>query len=295
MKNFVKKIGVLNIIIAVIIVVSWCNVLLIHGQAGAFFWDALIIAYPIMGVLGLVVSFIIMIRRSIKKKSRNIGRSIVLCLLCLILIFPALFFLGIVPFGYPSKVENTSPSITVEWPLKENTVVGWGGDSIEDNYHAIWSGERWAYDLLMEPYEVGSDSSEDYGIWNKEVFSPVSGTVVGAFDDEADIPPNTEEFLSAEGNYVFIQIDETKTYLLLCHLKQDSVEVQVGDYVEIGDYLGRVGNSGSTSEPHLHIHHQRHDPTKTHVMLAEGLPLYFKKDGDKFMPVKGDVIKLKDQ
>ncbi len=68
------------------------------------------------------------------------------------------------------------------------------------------------------------------------------------------------------------------------------MEVQIGDYVQVGDYLGRVGNSGTTSEPNLHIHHQRHDPTKTHIMLAEGLPLYFKTDGDKFMPVKGDII-----
>jgi len=111
--------------------------------------------------------------------------------LCLILIYPVVFFLGIVPFGYPSKLEK-------------------------DNYHVIWSSERWAYDLVMEPYGVGSDSLEDYGIWNKEVFSPVSGKVIGAYDSEEDVPPDTEEFLSAEGNYVFIQIEETKTYFGAC-------------------------------------------------------------------------------
>lgn len=39
------------------------------------------------------------------------------------------------------------------------------------------------------------------------------------------------------GNYVYIRIDETDTYLLLNHLKQDSVVVKVGDVLAVGDYL----------------------------------------------------------
>lgn len=138
-----------------------------------------------------MVNLILIIIKRITKKHYRKSRCIIFSLLCLILIYPVVFFLGIVPFGYPSKLEK-------------------------DNYHVIWSSERWAYDLVMEPYGVGSDSLEDYGIWNKEVFSPVSGKVIGAYDSEEDVPPDTEEFLSAEGNYVFIQIEETKTYFGAC-------------------------------------------------------------------------------
>ena len=117
-----------------------------------------------------------------------------------------------------------------------------------------------AYDLVMEPYNSGSADFEDYGIWDKEVVSPVEGTVVAAYDEVEDIPPNTEAFISPEGNHVYIQIKETGTYLLLNHLKKNSVIVEIGDQVNVGDLIARVGNSGSTSEPHLHIHHQRQNP-----------------------------------
>ncbi|MNW65229.1 putative peptidase [compost metagenome] len=94
-----------------------------------------------------------------------------------------------------------------------------------------------------------------------------------------------------EGNYVYIKIDETGTYLLLNHLRKDSVLVNVGDHVNAGDRLGHVGNSGSTSEPHLHIHHQRQDPTKTlSPILAEGFPLFFNGIDAESMPQKGTIV-----
>jgi len=90
---------------------------------------------------------------------------------------------------------------------------------------------------------------------------------------------------------VYIKIDETGTYLLLNHLKKDSIIVKPGDRVKTGDLIGRVGNSGSTSEPHLHIHHQRQDPTQTLMpIFAEGLPLYFKDMAGKSMPEKNQIV-----
>ncbi|MDN4069076.1 M23 family metallopeptidase [Paenibacillus vini] len=79
--------------------------------------------------------------------------------------------------------------------------------------------------------------------------------------------------------------------MLLNHLKQNSLTVKIGDHVQTGDLLGRVGNSGSTSEPHLQIHHQRQNPVLTpHPVLAEGLPLYFKGTDTVPMPQKGTVV-----
>jgi murein DD-endopeptidase MepM/ murein hydrolase activator NlpD len=93
------------------------------------------------------------------------------------------------------------------------------------------------------------------------------------------------------GNHVYIKIDKTGTYLLLNHLKKGSVLVKTGDHVSEGDIIGRVGNSGTTSEPHLHIQHQRQDPTKIiYPIFAEGLPLYFKDINGESMPKKGSII-----
>lgn len=116
------------------------------------------------------------------------------------------------------------------------------------------------------------------------------------FPDEDDILLNTEEFISMAGNHVYIEIEETGTYLLQNHLLKDSIAVNVGDRVKIGDYLDKVRNTGTTSEPHLHIHHQKQNPN--HVILptfAEGLPLYFYNDEKiKYMPVKGEVLQNTD-
>ncbi len=58
-------------------------------------------------------------------------------------------------------------------------------------------------------------------------------------------------------------------YLYLCHLKPGSVRVKKGDIVVAGQEIARIGNSGNTSEPHLHIHLQ------DDLDFGEGLPLYF--------------------
>ena len=40
---------------------------------------------------------------------------------------------------------------------------------------------------------------------------------------------------------------------MLAHLQPGSVTVRVGDYVTAGRLLGKVGDSGNSMEPHLHI------------------------------------------
>jgi len=111
---------------------------------------------------------------------------------------------------------------------------------------------------------------------------------------EPDITPNTEEFTSQEGNYVHIRVKagDTAAYLILAHLKKGSIKVAVGDPVAIGKHLAQVGNSGTTSEPHLHIHLQRQDPSKTlYPVFAEGLPLYFSYGaGAPTMPSTGATL-----
>lgn len=46
-------------------------------------------------------------------------------------------------------------------------------------------------------------------------------------------------------------------------------------------------NSGNTSEPHLHIHHQRQDPAELPVNFAEGPPFNFRGHEGPSMPEEG--------
>lgn len=290
MKAVIQKIGYINCLLIGFLLILWIGVFLIGGLVGASSWTLLKLILPLIGALGLLMNLIIFIILLFRKsKGLKLAFNTMVNIL---MVFPILMTMNIIPFAYPNTVEHAQPSVTVDFPFEEQTIVGWGGNNVKDNLpHATWSSERWAYDLLMEPFNINSDKNEDYGIWNKKIQSPVSGVVIAVYDDEDDISPGSEDNNSLEGNYVYIKIKETGTYLLLNHLKKDSVLVKVGDKVKPGDILGRVGNSGSTSEPHLHIHHQRQNPTKTiHPVIAEGLPLFFKDLNVSSMPRKGDII-----
>ncbi|MEU5987523.1 M23 family metallopeptidase [Spirillospora sp. NPDC047418] len=61
-------------------------------------------------------------------------------------------------------------------------------------------------------------------------------------------------------------------YAVFAHLRRGSVRVGKGDRVRAGDVLGEVGNSGNTSEPHLHFHlMDRPGP-----LAAAGIPFAFR-------------------
>nr|WP_275940828.1 M23 family metallopeptidase [Nocardioides zeae] len=70
------------------------------------------------------------------------------------------------------------------------------------------------------------------------------------------------------GNHVLVQHDDG-TVAAYAHLRQGSATVRVGERVAIGTELGRVGNTGNTSMPHLHVHLM----DRAHVDAAAGLPL----------------------
>lgn len=203
--------------------------------------------------------------------------------------WPALWIFKIGLIAYPADIDSVKPAVSIRLPFEEPVIVAWGGDTIKDNYHVWLPMERWAYDLFASPALLESQRLEDYGVYGMDVVAPISGYVVGAYDQEKEHGTGDVEAEKAEstcGNYVFIKIEETGTYLVLAHLKYDSVCVKEGDYVTEGSVIAKAGNSGSSSEPHLHIHHQRQDPNKQ-LLLAQGLPLYFRDTTGPALPKGG--------
>jgi hypothetical protein len=244
-------------------------------------WYLLQIIPPALGLLILIT---IAIYALIKRRfSRLWIGTLVVSILSLL---PAILLVK--PITYPASLETTTPSATVRLPADVPLRVAWGGDSIETNYHAAAPDQRWAYDLFVDPYLTGSSNLEEYGCYGVPVVAPASGLVTNAHDGEPDetagIPSNNT--LAPTGNHVVIQL-ETGTYLVIAHLKHGSVAAKTGETVEEGQVIGECGNSGNTSEPHIHIHHQRQDPTKFPVNFAEGLPLYFRDHDGAPMPVGG--------
>lgn len=127
---------------------------------------------------------------------------------------------------------------------------------------------------------------EDLGswfAWDLEVRSPARGTVVAVLDGVPDgrllarggierpaLEEDAGEAAALLGNHVVLEIPGGR-HLVLAHLRRGSVAVRVGDAVWEGALLGRVGLSGQTVYPHLHVQLQR----GLDVLDAEPLPLVF--------------------
>ncbi|HYE58657.1 MAG TPA: M23 family metallopeptidase [Rhodothermales bacterium] len=247
-------------------------------------WYLLQSVVPLMGGLALAgtVGYTLWKRRW----SPAIAATLAVSVLALV---PLAWAVGLWPVAYPASLARTRPVATVRLPMDGQIKVGWGGDQIETNYHAASPDQRWAYDLLVSPYLTGSTRLQDYGCYGRPVLAPAAGTVAVAHDGEPDAVPGTlsDNADAPFGNYVALRLDATGTYLVLAHLKPGNVAVRAGQHVAEGTVLGQCGNSGNTSEPHVHLHHQRENPADVPVGFAEGLPLYFRDHDGRAMPEGG--------
>ena len=253
------------------------------GIPGITSWLTLITGLPYLGGLTLlgVVALLVW-------KRKITAPLLVTFLVSLLVIWPYLWQFNALAVSYPSSLEKATPAATVRLPADEPILVNWGGDTPRVNYHAISREERWAYDFVVEPALLQSNRLEDYGCWGVPVVAPAAGEIVVAQDGHKDFTPGqiSGEITYPAGNHVAIRL-ATDTYLLLAHLQKDSIVVMPGQQVTEGQLLGKCGNSGNTSEPHIHIHHQRQDPRIISPGLAEGLPLYFRDHDGPPMPQGG--------
>lgn len=178
--------------------------------------------------------------------------SVRFALLC---VFSFLCFKAIRGFKAPSD------SIFGAFPLSGGTFyIAHGGSDATINYHFGHATQRFALDIVqlnrwgLRANGVYPKSLDKYVIFDAPVLSPVDGQVVRAVGDEPDFIPPQRDSERKAGNHVVIRPSSTDCYILIAHLRKGSLEVKEGDTIVTGQFLGRVGNSGNTTEPHLHIH-----------------------------------------
>jgi hypothetical protein len=155
-------------------------------------------------------------------------------------------------------------------------------------------GQAFAVDLVFAPEgaerpEFGKAGGsflppERFPAFGQEILAPADGVVVRAVDRMRDhrsrsswpafavffleaIPRELMGPTGVLGNHVVLRLADG-SHFAVAHLRRGSVAVRVGDRVATGDVLGRCGNTGNTTEPHLHC--QRQDVAS--VFLATGLP-----------------------
>ncbi|MFP7735926.1 M23 family metallopeptidase [Priestia aryabhattai] len=142
-------------------------------------------------------------------------------------------------------------------PIQSEWFVYWGGEHEALNYHYPVENQRYAYDLVVrkgkQSYKNEGMKNEDYYAYGKKVVAPLEGVVFAAVGDQEDNEIGQTNKKSPLGNYVIIE-HKGKEYSVLAHLKKGSVFVKKGDIVRKGTLLGRCGNSGNSSEPHVHFH-----------------------------------------
>lgn len=253
------------------------------GVAAVVGFALLIAGAPLLGLPALLVTGIYAAVR--RRRSAPVVMTLALGLLSL---WPAAWPLGFGQLPFPGSPEKTTPPATIRLPFDAPTRVLWGGDRLSANYHRYVPDQKWAYDLGVEPVMSGSSKLEDYGCYGIPVLAPAAGRVAAARDGEPDATPGelSNNTKAPTGNFVALELS-TGTYLVLAHLKPGSLRVRPGDSVTEGQELGQCGNSGNTSEPHLHLHHQRQNPDKVPPGFAEGLPLYFRDHDGAPMPEGG--------
>ncbi len=164
---------------------------------------------------------------------------------------------------------------------------------------------------------ISNIPSDQYYCWDQPIYSPIDGVVLQAgfewedhqatniwktislwfnatyrskleeIDGKLDLRPNV-------GNYVMIESSEGYI-VFLAHLKCGSTKVENGQVVKTGDFIGKVGNSGNSTAPHLHINifDQMNDP-----YTAKVLPFVFKEyqvlgSDEKWEKHKLNVPKIK--
>ena len=197
---------------------------------------------------------------------------------------------------YTEAKEIVRNATKMKLPFKGEWSVTWGGDTKEQNYHVESVAQKNAFDILIKD-EQGSthkgsgESNEDYYAFGKELYAPCDGEVVLVVDGVKDNIPGVLNPIYIPGNTVIIKT-ATGEYAFFAHFKQHSIVVKQGQKVTTGALLGFCGNSGNSSEPHLHFHLQNtEDMTK-----ATGAKCFFdqlKVNGvfkSDYSPVKGDKI-----
>ena len=203
---------------------------------------------------------------------------------------------GLVFKPYTEAKEIIRNTTKMKLPFKGEWSVTWGGDTKEQNYHVESLAQKNAFDILIKDeqgytHKGKGESNEDYYAFGKELYAPCDGEVVLVVDGVKDNIPGVLNPIYIPGNTVIIKTANGE-FAFFAHFKQNSIVVKQGQKVSSGALLGLCGNSGNSSEPHLHFHLQNvEDMTK-----ATGAKCFFdqlKVNGVlklDYSPIKGEKI-----
>ncbi|MDN4619399.1 peptidoglycan DD-metalloendopeptidase family protein [Paenibacillus sp. PsM32] len=196
--------------------------------------------------------------------------------------------------GLQAKALTPTPAtdkVTTEneyaFPFKGDWFVFWGGNNALINYHYEYESQRYAYDFIQRKdgfsYKGDPLKNESYYAFGQPLYAPADGKVVSVLSNIPDNEPVGKMNPKVPAGNEIVIAHSNGEYSVIGHMKKGSALVKVGDRVKTGDKLGLVGNSGNSSEAHLHY------------QVSDGADLFKSKaiqikwqDGSK--PVQGETI-----
>ena len=178
--------------------------------------------------------------------------------------------LGTVGYKYFNYSIKETPEKSLAYYL--SNIFRFGGNDIKINlpfsgkwnvYQAFddeWTHKgdfKYAYDFVIKKdgktFRNEGKFLEDYYAFGESILSPVSGYVIALRDDLEDNFIGNVDRINNWGNYIIIKSSTGNFYVEISHLMKNSINVKVGDYVEMGSVIAKCGNSGYSPEPHIHI------------------------------------------
>lgn len=198
------------------------------------------------------------------------------------------------PYEEPDTLRNITP---MHLPFKGEWTVFWGGDTKELNYHVVVKFQKNAFDIVInnkegKSFKTNGKTNEDYYAFGQPIIAPCDGEVVLAVDGVKDNIPGVLNPVYVPGNSILIKT-KNQEYVFFAHFKQNTIKVKQGDVVKQGQLLGLCGNSGNSSEPHLHFHLQNTEDFNQ----ATGIKCFFDNltvngvPKTDYSPIKGDKVK----
>ena len=153
---------------------------------------------------------------------------------------------------------------------------------------------------------LATEPPEAFVGFGAPILAPAPGTVVAAIDGELDHEARRSQLAlipyalsqarrvrkgvrAIAGNHVVIAMDSAGPFILIAHLQRGSVSVAVGSAVKVGEAIGSCGNSGNSTQPHVHVQVTDSTPWPT----ARGRPISFERphvNGGNWLPRNGEAF-----
>jgi murein DD-endopeptidase MepM/ murein hydrolase activator NlpD len=181
---------------------------------------------------------------------------------------------------YPAREEDVVAKMDrnrskLSLPFKGEWFTVWGGDTKAQNYHVVSKTQRHAFDFLVlgpnrKTYERSGTRNEDYFAFGKPIYAVCDAEVFKVITGVEDNKPGDMNPAQMLGNSVILKT-EFDEYIVYAHFEKETIRVKEGQKVKRGQYLGNCGNSGNSTEAHLHLHIQ----DGPNIMGAVGVKCYF--------------------